>query len=139
MSEQLLRVGTNYIPVQDVKISSKWYVSNLGAELSYEDEEKAILNMANQSIFLVKSIEGQNSNFIDAKRNKRFSLTFEVDGLSALEGIHKDFINRGVKVGEIEDRGHSGRNFVFSDLDGNLFDVWSQLSPVFREKFLTSQ
>ncbi len=138
MNEKLLRVGTTYIPVTNVELSSEWYAKKLGAKLTYEDKDKAILNMANQSIFLVKSKEGQNSNFIDDKGNECFSLTFEVDGLSALEAIHKDFIDSGISVEEIEDRGHSGRNFVFRDPNGNLFDVWSQLSPVYRKKYLTS-
>ncbi|PDZ72095.1 glyoxalase, partial [Bacillus pseudomycoides] len=44
-----------------------------------------------------------------------------------------------IKVGEIENRGHTGKNFVFYDLDGNKFDVWSELSSIFREKYLISQ
>lgn len=138
MSEKLLRVGTTYIPVTNVELSSEWYVNKLGAELSYKDGDKAILNFANQSIFLVKSKEDQSANFFDIYGNERFSLTFEVNGLSALEDIHGDFKQSGIKVGEIEDRGHSGRNFVFYDLDGNKFDVWSELSPSFKEKYLIS-
>ncbi|ART75421.1 glyoxalase [Sutcliffiella horikoshii] len=134
MTEKLWRVGTTYIPVIDVKASADWYVSKLGAELNYHDQDKAIINLADQSLFLVKAKEGQTSNFIDVKGQVRFSLTFEVDGQSALESMHHDFINKGIKVGEIENRGHVGRNFVFEDLDGNKFDVWSELSPTFRKK-----
>jgi catechol 2,3-dioxygenase-like lactoylglutathione lyase family enzyme len=138
MSEKLLRVGTTYIPVTNVELSSIWYVNKLGAELSYKDEDKAILNFVNQSIFLVKSNENQSSNFYDINGVERFSLTFEVNGLSALKAIHKDFTAKEIRVGEIENRGHSGRNFVFYDLDGNKFDVWSELSPTFKEKYLIS-
>ncbi|MEH7524797.1 VOC family protein [Bacillus sp. JJ1503] len=139
MREKLLRVGTTYIPVTNVELSSEWYVNKLDAELSYKDEDKAILNLANQSIFLVKSKEHQSSNFFDIYGEECFSLTFEVNGLVALETIHRDFIGKGIKVGEIENRGHSGRNFVFYDIDGNKFDVWSELSPIFKEKYLISQ
>ncbi|QHE62500.1 VOC family protein [Rossellomorea vietnamensis] len=139
MNEKLLRVGTTYIPVADVERSSEWYVTNLEAELNYKDEDKVILNLANQSIFLVKSKENESANFIDVHGNERFSLTFEVDGLEALENVRGEFLHRGMKVGEIEDRGHSGRNFVFYDVDGNKFDVWSELSPTFREKYLISE
>lgn len=135
MSEKLIRVGTTYIPVTNVDLSSEWYENKLGAELSYKDQDKAILNVANQSIFLVKANEDQSSNFFDIHGNERFSLTFEVNGLSALEAIHKDFKESGMRVGEIEDRGHAGRNFVFYDLDGNKFDVWSELSPEFKAKY----
>ncbi|WP_064093488.1 VOC family protein [Rossellomorea aquimaris] len=135
MSETLLRVGTTYLPVTNVELSSEWYVSKLGAELNYKDDDKAILNIANQSIFLVKSKENQSANFYDAYGEERFTLTFEVNGSSALEAIHQEFREKKMKVGEIEDRGHAGRNFVFCDLDGNKFDVWSELSPEFKEKY----
>ena len=134
-SERLLRIGTTYIPVTNVELSSLWYVNKLDAELSYKDDDKAILNLANQSIFLVKSSDNQSSNFIDIYGEERFSLTFEVNGLEALEAIHSSFINNGICVGEIENRGHSGRDFVFFDLDGNKFDVWSELSPIFKEEY----
>ncbi|MCG3087484.1 VOC family protein [Sporosarcina cyprini] len=132
MTEKLLRVGTTYIPVTNVKESAQWYVGNLGAKLNYEDEDKAILDLANQSFFLVKSQENESANFMDSKGSKRFSLTFEIDGESALRELQKDLQNRGVIVGDIEDRGHAGNNFVFADPDGNLFDVWSELSPSFK-------
>jgi catechol 2,3-dioxygenase-like lactoylglutathione lyase family enzyme len=137
MGEKLVRIGTTYIPVTNVDLSADWYVKKLGAELSYKDNDKAILNLANQSIFLVKSNENQSSNFFDQYGNERFSITFEVNGLNALEAIHKEFKQSDIRVGEIEDRGHAGRNFVFYDLDGNKFDVWSELSPIFKEKYLT--
>jgi catechol-2,3-dioxygenase len=136
MGERLLRVGTTYIPVTDVGLSSDWYINKLGAELSYKDQDKAILNFANQSIFLVKANENQSSNFFDIYGNEHFSLTFEVNGLNALEAIHRDFKQNEIRVEEIENRGHSGRNFVFYDLDGNKFDVWSELSPFFKENIL---
>lgn len=132
MKQKLLRIGTTYIPVFNVEISTNWYINKLDAELSYKDETKAILNLANQSVFLVKSKKDQSSNFYDSNGGERFSLTFEVDGLDALEAIHKDFIEKEVRVGEIENRGHPGRNFVFYDLDRNKFDVWSELSPLFK-------
>jgi len=131
MGRTIVRVGTIYLPVREVEASAKWYVQKLGAELSYQDEDKAIVNFANQSFFLVKAGEGQSANFIDIHGNTRFSVTFEVSGLPALEALHQEFSEVGIKVGEIEDRGHPGRNFVFHDPDGNLFDVWSELSPIF--------
>lgn len=51
--------------------------------------------------------------------------------MAALESLHQEFTLMKMRVGEIEDRGHSGRNFVFKDIDGNQFDVWSELSPAF--------
>ncbi|MER2038982.1 MAG: VOC family protein [Solibacillus sp.] len=139
MSAKLLRVGTTYIPVTNVKLSSEWYVHHLEAELNYMDEDKAILNLANQSIFLVQAAENQSANFTDRYGVERFSLTFEVNGIEALETLHSNFIAKGMQVGEIENRGHAGKNFVFFDIDGNSFDVWSELSPIFKEKFLKSQ
>jgi hypothetical protein len=139
VKEKLLRVGTTYIPVTDVELSSNWYVNKLGAQLSFKDEDKAIVDFANQSFFLIKSQNNQSLNFFDFHGEERFSLTFEVNGLNTLESIHKDFMEKEMMVGEIEDRGHTGKNFIFYDLDGNKFDVWSELSPIFKEKYLLSQ
>ncbi|EJV79544.1 MULTISPECIES: VOC family protein [Bacillus cereus group] len=136
MKEKLLRVGTTYIPVTNVELSLNWYVNKLGAELNFKDEDKAIINFANQSFFLVKSQDNQTLNFFDFHGEERFSITFEVNGLHALESIHSEFIEKEILVGEIENRGHAGKNFVFYDLDGNKFDVWSELSPIFKEKYL---
>jgi catechol 2,3-dioxygenase-like lactoylglutathione lyase family enzyme len=136
MGDKLLRIGTTYLPVSNVDISSEWYVNKLGAILNYKDEDKAILNFANQSVFLVKAKENQSANFINTYGEECFSITFEVDGLNSLEAIRREFKEKEIRVGVIEDRGHSGRNFVFYDPDGNKFDVWSELSPIFKEKFL---
>jgi catechol 2,3-dioxygenase-like lactoylglutathione lyase family enzyme len=135
VENQLIRLGTVYIPVKDPASSSEWYREKLGAKLNYLDDDKAILNLADISIFLVKAVD-QSSNFIDVNGTERFILTYEVDGLEALAAIHADFKDRGINVGEIEDRGHAGRNFVFRDLDENLFDVWSELSKEFKKRFV---
>ena len=133
MNEKLNRVGTVYIPVTDPDRSQKWYTQHLEAELKYLDKEKAIVDLAGQSFFLLKSAADQSANFIDGDGNNHFILTFEVDGEKALTNLHEDFTRRKMPVGEIEDRGHAGKNFVFADPDGNLFDVWSELSPAFKK------
>lgn len=133
MKNQLIRVGTIYIPVMEPAKSSDWYKDMLGACLNYLDEDKAIMNLADISLFLVKS-PGESSNFRDVNGTERFILTYEVDGEDTLEAMHADFIELGMNVGEIENRGHAGRNFVFYDLDGNKFDVWSELSKEYKKK-----
>jgi catechol-2,3-dioxygenase len=136
MNEKLIRVGTIYIPVSNVEHAAVWYEVKLGAVMNYKDDGKAILDLANQSLFLVKAEKGQSANFRDHNGEVRFSMTFEVDGLDALHSLRTDLIEKGVAAGEIENRGHTGRNFVFTDPDGNKFDVWSELSPIFKERFL---
>lgn len=133
MNTKLLRVGTTYIPVSNVERAAEWYFEKLEAQLNYQEQDKAIINLADQSFFLVKAKEKETANFLDSYGNERFSLTFEVDGEESLKNLRKDLKERGVEVGEIENRGHVGINFVFSDLDGNLFDVWSELSPTFKK------
>ncbi|MFS0672089.1 VOC family protein [Ornithinibacillus sp. 179-J 7C1 HS] len=133
MSNFIKRVGTTYIPVKNPKIASDWYQTVLGAKENYRDEDKAILDFANQSFFLVKSIAGERISFQDINKKEHFALTFEVDGLEQLKEFHSFLRAMEVKVGEIEDRGHPGYNFVFYDLDDNLFDVWSELSPSFKK------
>lgn len=80
----------------------------------------------------MKSQEGQHTQFLDYNGNDHFTLTFEVDGLNNLKRFHEYLKNKGVSVGEMEDRGHPGNNFVFYDLNGNTFDVWSELSPEYK-------
>ena len=135
MDNRLWRVGTTYIPVSDVEKASNWYEENLGAIVTYKDSDKAILDLANQSFFLVYAKQGESANFIDAKGDIRFTITFEVDGEDRLKSLRSTFLQQGMRVGEIESRGHAGKNFVFEDLDGNMFDVWSELSPTFKEKY----
>lgn len=127
------RVGTTYIPVQDPEQASKWYQAKLGAKENYCDENKSILDFANQSFFLVKSIKGEKVGFQDWNGKEHFSLSFEVDGVEQLNAFHAFLKANDVKVGEIEDRGHPGYNFVFYDQDDNIFDVWSVLSPSFKK------
>ena len=128
----LKRVGTTYLPVKNPELSSKWYQTIFGARENYLDEDKAILDFANQSFFLVKASPGEKSGFLDSSGNEQFTLTFEVDGLEKLRELHTYLKSNSVRTGEIEDRGHPGNNFVFYDLDGNKFDVWSELSKSFK-------
>ncbi|MGA5689894.1 VOC family protein [Cytobacillus pseudoceanisediminis] len=135
MSQKLLRVGKVYIPVRNVMDSLNWYTEKLGAAESYRDEKgkMAIINMASQSFFLLEAPEEECLNFKDSDGRLRFCLTFEVDGITELESLHRELLEKEVNTGAIENRGHPGRNFVFSDPDGNLFDVWSELSPSFKK------
>ncbi|AYC30084.1 VOC family protein [Paenisporosarcina cavernae] len=135
MKAYLQRVGTIYVPVENPERSSRWYQENFGAVENYRDENKAILDIANVSFFLVKSMPGEKATFKDYLNVEHFLLTFEVDGLDKLKEFHVDLKEKQVEVGDIEDRGHAGNNFVFQDLDGNKFDVWSELSPGFKENF----
>ncbi|TMW71004.1 VOC family protein [Alteribacter natronophilus] len=128
----LKRVGTTYIPVTHPETASRWYKEKLGAEEEYRDGDKAIMNLADQSFFLVKAARDERAEFTDSSGKRRFTLTFEVDGLTALKNLHADMNEKGVKTGDIENRGHVGRNFVFYDQDGNPFDVWSELSPQYK-------
>jgi hypothetical protein len=72
------------------------------------------LNFANQSFFLIKAAKEESSNFTDINGNIRFSMTFEVNGLEELTLLNKELKELGVIVGEIEERGHAGKNFVFN-------------------------
>lgn len=108
---------------------------SLGSVLNDQYEDKTILDLANQSFFLVKSQQDQSANFLAIHGQEHFSMTFEVDGLKALETLHEVFIEKEMRVGEVKDRGHSGKNFVFYDIDGNKFDVWSELSSTFKENY----
>ncbi|MFS1518849.1 VOC family protein [Bacillus sp. SCS-151] len=135
MSTFIQRVGTTYVPVADPQKASEWYQQNLGAKETFSNHDKVILDLANQSFFLVKAKQGERVGFLDYNGYEHFTMTFEVNGYSELANFHTLLKSKGVSVGEIEDRGHPGNNFVFYDLNGNKFDVWSELSPMFKEKY----
>ncbi|GBG09312.1 hypothetical protein PAT3040_03956 [Paenibacillus agaridevorans] len=137
MSSKLMRVGTIYLPVSNPKLSAEWFCNHLGAELSYMDEgnNHVILNLAQQSFILIQSEKGTLANFNTINDGLMFPFTFEVNGIDALIQLHEELQDKGVTVGEIEDRGHTGRNFIITDLDGNKYDVWSELSVDFKEKY----
>ena len=139
MNTLIHRVGTIYLPVVNPEVASNWYQEKLGAIENFRNEDKAILDFANQSFFLVKAKEGVKAIFQDHRGNEHFFMTFEVDGIDQLRKLHSLLKEKGVTVGNIEDRGHPGNNFVFYDLDGNKFDVWSELIPSFKEKYLINQ
>ncbi len=137
MSSKLMRVGTIYLPVTNPKRSAEWFCTNLGAELGYMDEgnNHAILNLAQQSFILILSEKDALANFNTINDGLMFPFTFEVNGIEALIQLHEELQDKGVTVGEIEDRGHTGRNFIITDPDGNKYDVWSELSVDFKEKY----
>jgi len=139
MNTLIHRVGTIYLPVANPEVASNWYQEKLGAIENFRNEDKAILDFANQSFFLIKSKKGEKTTFQDYKGNEHFFMTFEVDGIDQLRTLHSLLKEKDVTVRDIEDRGHPGNNFVFYDLDGNKFDVWSELSPSFKEKYLINQ
>lgn len=137
MSSKLMRVGTIYLPVTNPKLSAEWFCTNLGAELSYMDEANnhAIINLAHQSFSLIQSEKGILANFITINDGLMFPFSFEVNGIDALKQLHQELQEKGVSVGKIEDREHPGRNFIITDPDGNKYDVWSELSVDFKEKY----
>ena len=139
MNSRLVRVGTIYLPVKEVDVSANWYKEKLGAEISYIDNTKAILNFADQSFFLVQAPPSESANFKASNGEERFSITFEVDGLNELQTIHEEFNKKQINVGKLENRGHAGRNFIFQDLDGNKFDVWSELSSEYKERLVSKK
>jgi catechol 2,3-dioxygenase-like lactoylglutathione lyase family enzyme len=132
-----MRVGTIYLPVSNPKLSAEWFCTKLGAELSYLDEgnNHTIINLAYQSFILIRSEKGILANFKTINDGVMFPFTFEVNGEDELKELHKELQDKNVLVGEIEDRGHQGRNFIITDPDGNNYDVWSELSNEFKKKY----
>lgn len=105
--------------------------------MTYMDEgnNHVIVNLAQQSFILIQSEKGTLANFNTINDGLMFPFTFEVNGIEALLQLHEELQDKGVTVGEIEDRGHTGRNFIITDPDGNKYDVWSELSVDFKEKY----
>ncbi|QHW33681.1 VOC family protein [Paenibacillus rhizovicinus] len=112
-----------YIPTTDTKESAQWYVHNLGLELMRPvHENQAQLRIpSGQAIFLIRTPEQTNLNYIQIGGTEQCALTLEVNDF---QGLYSQMKNNGAKVSEIEDNEGCGLNFYVYDPDGNKLDIW---------------
>ncbi|WP_152393039.1 VOC family protein [Paenibacillus guangzhouensis] len=112
-----------YIPTTDTEESAQWYVHNLGLELmrSVHENQAQLRITSGQAIFLIKTPEKTNLNYIQIGGTEQCALTLEVNDFHGLSSRMK---NNGAKVSEIEDNGGCGLNFYAYDPDGNKLDIW---------------
>jgi len=112
-----------YIPTTDTEESAQWYVNNLGLELTRPvHENQAQLRIpSGQAIFLIKTSQQTNLNYIQIGGTEQCALTLEVNDF---HGLYRQMKNNGAKVSEIEDNEGCGLNFYAYDPDGNKLDIW---------------
>ena len=110
-----------YIPTTDTEKSAQWYTDNLGLTLMRPvHENQAQLRIpSGQAIFLIKTAERTNLNYIQIGGTEQCALTIEVNDFHGLHGRMK---KNGANVSEIENNGSCGFNFYTYDPDGNMLD-----------------
>jgi hypothetical protein len=112
-----------YIPTTDTEKTAQWYMDNLGLKLMRPVHEyQAQLRIpSGQAIFLIKTPERTNLNYIQIGGTEQCALTLEVNDF---HGLYNRMKNNGTNVSDIEDNGGCGLNFYAYDPDGNMLDIW---------------
>lgn len=129
MQEQTLtavkKIQCVYLPATNTEVSAQWYSEYLGLKLLRPvDENQAQLgiNSSEQSIFLIKSKEAINLNYVEIGGFEQCIMTMEVENFKEL---HSKMKENGVRVTDIEDNAGCGLNFFAYDPAGNKIEVWS--------------
>ncbi|QFT87920.1 Glyoxalase-like domain protein [Bacillus sp. THAF10] len=129
----MFKVGSIFIPVTDLKKSTKWYEANLGVKKIDEWEDGVGFYFPNcpTQMGLVKVETPQPLEFTVKGKMKNGYFNFLVDDIHA---AYQHFQDNGVVTSEIED--FNGMQFFdFFDPDGNPFSVVNENmeSPFHRE------
>ncbi|GAE06771.1 hypothetical protein JCM10914_2947 [Paenibacillus sp. JCM 10914] len=112
-----------YLPATNTEESAKWYMDYLGLRLRRPvHENQAQLEISpEQSIFLIKSKEPHNVNYMEINGTEQCVLTMEAENFELLYSKMKD---NGAHLSDIEDNGGCGLNFYAYDPAGNKIDIW---------------
>jgi catechol-2,3-dioxygenase len=127
MSEQMgtvvKRIECVYLPATNMEESAKWYIEHLGLKLLRPvHENQAQLGISTeQTIFLIKSKEPGNVNYIEINGSEQCILTMEVENFREL---HSKMKQNGAYVTDISDNAGCGLNFYAYDPAGNKIDIW---------------
>lgn len=113
-----------YIPVTNPKDSANWYQKYLELELiNPVSEDQAQLRITeNQTIFLIRTKESTNLNYIEFGGVEMSAVTLEVNDFQYL---YTRFNDENVKVDEIVEDVGCGSSFHVFDPDGNKLHIWA--------------
>lgn len=115
-----VRNSYHYIPVSNLQQSAAWYKEHLGFEVVHEDP--IFLELRAESgarIILIPNEKGITSH-MNYPNGAQAAYGFVV---TDIEAIYQQFVDKGIKVGEISN--YVGTSFAFHDLDGNVIELWS--------------
>lgn len=121
--ENKLYYGTGiFIPVSDLKKSTKWYEEMLGFEMLHSDVPEAntmTMKGLNTYFCLVKCEDIKQPEF--PKNNYDVRGYFNIL-TKDIDKVYEELIEKGAQVSEIHDYDHV-RGFTLTDLDGNQFGI----------------
>ncbi|GAA0338248.1 hypothetical protein GCM10008967_30640 [Bacillus carboniphilus] len=123
MSKEIFGVGI-FIPVSNLKVSTKWYQEMFGFEILHPDEPEAnIMKMGDGTVVfcLVKSTDIIQPAF--PKNNYSVDHYFNFHS-SNVEKSYQNFQSKGANVSEIHEF-DGMKGFSLFDPDGNRFGVVS--------------
>ena len=111
-----------YIPVSDFDKAAEWYNNILGFELVFSDPlYRELRSQSGIRVMLIERRGSINSHMM-YDTGVQASYGFSVNDI---EKIHSEFILKGVEAKKIGE--YQGKSFSFSDLDGNIIELWEEL------------
>jgi predicted enzyme related to lactoylglutathione lyase len=144
--EDITGITCIYIPVNDVYESIKWYQKNLGCQPTVHNEVKPGMEIA------ILRFPDQNGNFPEAGMRQTVPAIFLMGGgggatqaagsygftydngyrqalacfvTPRIQDMYNRFKQNGVNiVTEIPEGSPCGPNFSFTDLEGNMLELW---------------
>jgi len=113
--------GYVYIPVSNFDKATEWYNDILGFELVFSDPlYRELRSRSGIRIMLIEQRGSINSHMM-YDTGAQASYGFSVNDI---EKIYSEFISRGVEAKKIGE--YQGKSFSFSDLDGNIIELWEE-------------
>ena len=113
--------GYVYIPVSDFDKATRWYHDVLGFALVVTDPlYRELRSRLGARIMLIERRGGINAH-MQYDTGPQAAFGFSVDNI---ESIHAELASKGVEVKKIVE--YQGKSFSFSDLDGNIIELWEE-------------
>lgn len=111
-----------FIPVKNPEVSAKWYEEILGFSMVYQEEEAAVLRIAEVSQTVVCLVKTENHQPMQFPENN-FGVGKYYNFIPRdLEKTYERLVAQGVQVNQIDGEGNT-RFFTFYDPDGNPLGV----------------
>jgi predicted enzyme related to lactoylglutathione lyase len=113
-----------YLPATNTEESAQWYIEYLGLKLlrPVHENQAQLAISSEQSIFLIKSKEPINVNYMEIGGSEQCIMTMEVENFKELHSKMQEY---GSHMTDIEDNADCGLNFYAYDPAGNKIDIWS--------------
>ncbi|WP_199616256.1 VOC family protein [Paenibacillus alkalitolerans] len=129
-------IAYNIIPVTNPETSALWYKNMFGFQVVHRTDDFVSLFVNDRPILVLMKTDDRSRASFTLKGKEHWIITFCTDDIHSL---HAHMSQNGVNIGGINDEGEMGKFFSFHDPDGNLIDVWENISLTRRLESLNGQ